>query len=67
MAEGLVVTDFEGTIRYVNRMAYQILGMEENSMIGKTFARLLILLVSAVENIYIGFWSRNWSKSCTGV
>ena len=40
MSDGLIVTDFTGTFRYVNRMIEKILGIDRSMIIGQTIAKL---------------------------
>ena len=43
MSEGLIVIDFEGTIRYVNPMAASMLGLEQEKMINEKFGNLFLM------------------------
>lgn len=42
MSEGVLVIDFNGTIRYANPMAAEMLGIEEEKMIGGKFVSLFL-------------------------
>ena len=36
MSDGLIVTDFTGTFRYVNSMTEKILGIDKSMIVGQT-------------------------------
>ena len=40
ISDGLIVTDFTGTIRYVNKMTEKILDVDRSKIIGQTIAKL---------------------------
>ena len=66
ISDGLIVMDFEGTVRYANPIAAQILGVDVSELIGAKFVKMFLLqpendpFVQAVlDMIYenSAFWS----------
>ena len=42
LTEGVIIIDFTGTIRYANPMAYEILGIEKEKLLGGKFVTLFL-------------------------